>query len=106
MVLFVGILHVAICVVMSVLVLLHSGQGGGLSDFMGGGSMASGSTVMEKNLDRVTVVVGAALHDHDHPARPSDDDHLDPVPGADRERSVDRWTDWQAAWCSSGSGAA
>jgi preprotein translocase subunit SecG len=56
MVLFVGILHVAICVVMSVLVLLHSGQGGGLSDFMGGGSMASGSTVMEKNLDRVTVV--------------------------------------------------
>jgi preprotein translocase subunit SecG len=56
MVLFVGILHVTICVVMSVLVLLHSGQGGGLSDFMGGGSMASGSTVMEKNLDRVTVV--------------------------------------------------
>ena len=56
MVLFVGILHVVICVVMCVLVLLHSGQGGGLSDFMGGGSMASGSTVMEKNLDRVTVV--------------------------------------------------
>jgi preprotein translocase subunit SecG len=56
MVLFVGILHVTICVVMSVLVLLHSGQGGGLSDFMGGGSMASGSSVMEKNLDRVTVV--------------------------------------------------
>jgi preprotein translocase subunit SecG len=57
MVLFVGILHVTICVVMSVLVLLHSGQGGGLSDFMGGGSMASGSTVMEKNLDRLTVVI-------------------------------------------------
>lgn len=56
MILFVGILHVLISVVMCVLVLLHSGQGGGLSDFMGGGSMASGSTVMEKNLDRVTVV--------------------------------------------------
>lgn len=56
MVLFVGILHVVISVVMCVLVLLHSGQGGGLSDFMGGGSMASGSTVMEKNLDRITVV--------------------------------------------------
>ena len=56
MVLFVGILHVVISVVLCVLVLLHSGQGGGLSDFMGGGSMASGSTVMEKNLDRITVV--------------------------------------------------
>lgn len=56
MIVFVGVLHVVISIVMCVLVLLHSGQGGGLSDFMGGGSMASGSTVMEKNLDRVTVV--------------------------------------------------
>ena len=56
MVLFVGILHVVVSIVLCVLVLLHSGQGGGLSDFMGGGSMASGSTVMEKNLDRITVV--------------------------------------------------
>jgi len=42
------------------LVLLHSGRGGGLSDLMGGGSVASaaaGSTVMEKNLDRLTVLV-------------------------------------------------
>jgi preprotein translocase subunit SecG len=41
------------------LVLLHSGRGGGLSDFMGGGgaaSAAAGSTVMEKNLDRLTIV--------------------------------------------------
>jgi preprotein translocase subunit SecG len=42
------------------LVLLHSGKGGGLSDFMGGGggiaSAAAGSTVMEKNLDRLTIV--------------------------------------------------
>ncbi len=56
MVLVIGILHITICIVLCVLVLLHSGQGGGLSDFMGGGSMASGSTVMEKNLDRITVV--------------------------------------------------
>lgn len=56
MVLFVGILHVTIAVVMCILILMHSGQGGGLSDFMGGGSSASGSTVMEKNLDRITVV--------------------------------------------------
>ena len=41
------------------LVLLHSGRGGGLSDMFGGsmGSAAAGSTVIEKNLDRITVVV-------------------------------------------------
>ena len=42
------------------LVLLHSGRGGGLSDLMGGGggiaSAAAGSTVMEKNLDRLTIL--------------------------------------------------
>jgi preprotein translocase subunit SecG len=42
-----------------VLVLLHSGKGGGLSDMFGGGmgSSAMGSTVMERNLDRLTVIV-------------------------------------------------
>ena len=46
-------------VVMIVLVLLHSDKGGGLSDMFGGGMGASamGSTVMERNLDRLTVVV-------------------------------------------------
>ena len=46
-------------VVLIVLVLLHSGKGGGLSDMFGGGMGASamGSTVMERNLDRLTVVV-------------------------------------------------
>lgn len=42
------------------LVLLHSGRGGGLSDLLSGGAASSqsqGSTVMEKNLDRLTVVV-------------------------------------------------
>ncbi len=44
---------------MLVLVLLHSGKGGGLSDMFGGGigATAAGSTVMEKNLDRITVVI-------------------------------------------------
>lgn len=56
MVLFVGILFVAVSLIMCILVLLHSGEGGGLSDFMGGGAAASGSSVMEKNLDRITVV--------------------------------------------------
>ena len=41
------------------LVLVHSGRGGGLSDMFGGGlgNQAAGSTVMERNLDRITVVV-------------------------------------------------
>ncbi len=43
-----------------ILVLVHSGRGGGLSDMFGGGlgASAAGSTVMEKNLDRITVVIG------------------------------------------------
>lgn len=42
-----------------VLVLLHSGRGGGLSDMFGAGmgSTAAGSTVVEKNLDRITIVL-------------------------------------------------
>lgn len=41
------------------LVLLHKGKGGGLSDMFGGGfsSTASGSSVAERNLDRITVAV-------------------------------------------------
>jgi preprotein translocase subunit SecG len=51
-------LNVASAVIIVVLVLLHSGKGGGLSDMFGGGigSSAMGSTVMERNLDRLTVV--------------------------------------------------
>lgn len=45
------------------LVLIHSGKGGGLSDMFGGGlgASAAGSTVMEKNLDRMTVIAGLLL---------------------------------------------
>ncbi len=41
------------------LVLLHSGKGGGLSDMFGGGlgAASAGSTVVERNLDRITIVV-------------------------------------------------
>ncbi len=47
-------------VVMVVLVLLHRGKGGGLSSLFGGGvqSSLSGSSVVERNLDRLTVFVG------------------------------------------------
>jgi preprotein translocase subunit SecG len=45
---------------MIVLVLLHRGKGGGLSDMFGGGvsSSLSGSSVVEKNLDRLTIICG------------------------------------------------
>lgn len=41
------------------LILLHSGKGGGLSDMFGGsvGQAAAGSTVVEKNLDRITITI-------------------------------------------------
>ncbi len=54
------ILQVLSAIGIIVLVLMHSGRGGGLSDMFGGGlgSTAAGSTVVEKNLDRITVVLG------------------------------------------------
>jgi preprotein translocase subunit SecG len=54
------VLHILVCLGLIVLVLLHSGRGGGLSDMFGGGmgAAAAGSTVVEKNLDRLTVVAG------------------------------------------------
>ena len=47
-------------VLMIVLVLLHKGKGGGLSDMFGGGVSASlgGSSVVERNLDRITIAIG------------------------------------------------
>jgi preprotein translocase subunit SecG len=46
--------------VMILLVLLHKGKGSGLSDMFGGGisSNYGGSSVVERNLDRITIVVG------------------------------------------------
>ncbi|HET6258163.1 preprotein translocase subunit SecG [Pseudonocardia sp.] len=48
-------------VVLVLLILLHRGRGGGLSSLFGGGvqSSLSGSSVVEKNLDRLTLFVGA-----------------------------------------------
>ncbi|HSL57032.1 MAG TPA: preprotein translocase subunit SecG [Acidimicrobiales bacterium] len=52
------VIHSLLSLGVILLVLLHSGKGGGLSDMFGGGlgATAAGSTVMEKNLDRLTVV--------------------------------------------------
>ena len=55
---FLVVLHVIDSLGLLLLVLLHSGKGGGLSDMFGGGmgAAAQGSTVVEKNLDRLTVI--------------------------------------------------
>ena len=51
-------IHVITALTIIVLVLLHAGRGGGLSDMFGGclGATAAGSTMVERNLDRATVV--------------------------------------------------
>ncbi len=53
--------HTILCVALIGLILLHSGKGGGLSSSLGGsmGGTFSGTTIMEKNLTRLTVIVVA-----------------------------------------------
>jgi preprotein translocase subunit SecG len=53
------VIHVTVSLLLVLLVLLHSGRGGGLSDMFGGGmgAASAGSTVVEKNLDRITVSI-------------------------------------------------
>lgn len=55
--------HIFVSVLLVMFILLKSGRGGGLSDMFGGGSggAMSGSTVVEKNLDRLTVVTGVVF---------------------------------------------
>jgi preprotein translocase subunit SecG len=57
------VVHVSVALLLVLLVLLHSGKGGGLSDMFGGGigSAAAGSTVMERNLDRITVGIAVVF---------------------------------------------
>jgi len=60
---FVMVLHVGVSLTLILLILLHSGRGGGLSDMFGGGmgSAAAGSTVVERNLDRITVAIAVVF---------------------------------------------
>jgi preprotein translocase subunit SecG len=55
-ILFSSVLTIA-SLLMIVLILMHKGRGGGLSDMFGGGISSSlgGSSVAERNLDRITV---------------------------------------------------
>ncbi len=55
------VIHVLVSLLLIMLILLKSGRGGGLSDMFGGGSggaSIAGSTLVERNLDRLTVVTG------------------------------------------------
>jgi preprotein translocase subunit SecG len=58
---FLDILLVLTSLALMALILLHKGKGGGLSSLFGGGmqSSLSGSSVVEKNLDRITLFVVA-----------------------------------------------
>ena len=55
-----GSAYIIVGIVTVSLVLLHSGRGGGFSDMFGGGmsGSAAGSTSMERNLDRLTIIFG------------------------------------------------
>ncbi len=55
-----SIVLIVTSMLMVLLVLLHKGKGGGLSDLFGGGISSSlgGSSVVERNLDRLTVATG------------------------------------------------
>ena len=54
------VLLVMTSLLMILLILLHKGRGGGLSDMFGGGvsSNLGGSSIAERNLDRITIGAG------------------------------------------------
>ena len=56
----ISIVLIITSLLMIVLVLLHKGKGGGLSDLFGGGvtSTLGSSSVVERNLDRITIFTG------------------------------------------------
>jgi preprotein translocase subunit SecG len=60
MVMFLSIVLMVASAILIVLILLHRGKGGGLSSLFGGSvsSSLSGSSVVEKNLDRLTIFTG------------------------------------------------
>jgi preprotein translocase subunit SecG len=52
-------IHLIVSLLLIIFVLLHAGRGGGLSDMFGGGQLGgsmAGSTVVERNLDRITII--------------------------------------------------
>jgi preprotein translocase subunit SecG len=55
-----SIVLVLTSVILALFILMHKGRGGGLSDLFGGGISSSlgGSSVAERNLDRITIIIG------------------------------------------------
>ncbi|MEN8238086.1 MAG: preprotein translocase subunit SecG [Actinomycetota bacterium] len=56
----VAVIHLLVSLSLIFLILLHAGKGGGMGDMFGGGMSSGnigGSTVVEKNLDRLTVIL-------------------------------------------------
>jgi len=59
-----SVLHLLVSLALISLILLHAGKGGGMGDMFGGGMSSGnvgGSTVVEKNLDRLTVILALAF---------------------------------------------
>ena len=59
----VAAIHALVSLGLIFLILLHAGRGGGLSDMFGGGMSTgySGSNVVERNLDRITVAASVVF---------------------------------------------
>lgn len=55
-----SIVLVITSVILALMVLLHKSRGGGMSDLFGGGMSTSlgGTSIAERNLDRLTIIVG------------------------------------------------
>lgn len=51
--------QIVVALILVLLILLHAGRGGGVSDMFGGAAsgVASGSSVAERNLDRWTIII-------------------------------------------------
>ncbi len=60
----VAVIQLLISLALIFLILLHAGRGGGVSDMFGGGMSSgniTGSTVVERNLDRLTVAAAISF---------------------------------------------
>ncbi|WP_394276346.1 preprotein translocase subunit SecG [Luteococcus sp.] len=55
-----SIILIVLSVILALFVLLHKGSAGGMSDLFGGGMSTSmgGTSVAERNLNRLTIVIG------------------------------------------------
>lgn len=57
----VTVIHVLASLVLIMFILLHAGRGGGLSEMFGGAMSGGGSSIAERNLDRLTVITAVVF---------------------------------------------